>query len=169
MRRLLLFKAFYSFGKESSHSQRYEPTIRFRLSSILLCFWNFARRQKNPGSPDFTRLPGFTPGGDKRDRTADLLNAIQALSQLSYTPVSRIDITRNCFKCQVFFYFFSALVFFPLLPDAQTCVDRRLFCSVLAGILQIVWIFPPNVVYWTSLLRSFLQAQENRKEPFLCS
>ena len=28
-----------------------------------------------------------TFGGDKRDRTADLLNAIQALSQLSYTPV----------------------------------------------------------------------------------
>ena len=32
---------------------------------------------------------GFTVffGGDKRDRTADLLNAIQALSQLSYTPI----------------------------------------------------------------------------------
>ena len=28
-------------------------------------------------------------GGDKRDRTADLLNAIQALSQLSNTPNSR--------------------------------------------------------------------------------
>ena len=28
-----------------------------------------------------------THGGDKRDRTADLLNAIQALSQLSYTPI----------------------------------------------------------------------------------
>ena len=27
-------------------------------------------------------------GGDKRDRTADLLNAIQALSQLSYTPIA---------------------------------------------------------------------------------
>ena len=26
-------------------------------------------------------------GGDKRDRTADLLNAIQTLSQLSYTPM----------------------------------------------------------------------------------
>ena len=26
-------------------------------------------------------------GGDMRDRTADLLNAIQALSQLSYTPI----------------------------------------------------------------------------------
>ena len=31
--------------------------------------------------------PFNVPGGDKRDRTADLLNAIQALSQLSYTPV----------------------------------------------------------------------------------
>ena len=32
------------------------------------------------------RLPtGY--GGDKRDRTADLLNAIQTLSQLSYTPM----------------------------------------------------------------------------------
>ena len=31
------------------------------------------------------RKPVFF-GGDKRDRTADLLNAIQALSQLSYTP-----------------------------------------------------------------------------------
>ena len=29
-------------------------------------------------------------GGDKRDRTADLLNAIQALSQLSYTPIFRL-------------------------------------------------------------------------------
>lgn len=29
----------------------------------------------------------FSSGGDKRDRTADLLNAIQALSQLSYTPM----------------------------------------------------------------------------------
>ena len=30
-------------------------------------------------------------GGDKRDRTADLLNAIQALSQLSYTPIFSAD------------------------------------------------------------------------------
>ena len=29
-------------------------------------------------------------GGDKRDRTADLLTASQALSQLSYTPKGRI-------------------------------------------------------------------------------
>ena len=30
-------------------------------------------------------------GGVKRDRTADLLNAIQALSQLSYNPNRRKD------------------------------------------------------------------------------
>ena len=28
----------------------------------------------------------YSNGGDKRDRTADLLHAMQALSQLSYTP-----------------------------------------------------------------------------------
>ena len=32
-------------------------------------------------------ISGLKSGGDKRDRTADLLNAIQALSQLSYTPI----------------------------------------------------------------------------------
>ena len=31
-------------------------------------------------------------GGDKRDRTADLLNAIQALSQLSYTPKKHLKL-----------------------------------------------------------------------------
>ena len=37
-------------------------------------------------------------GGDKRDRTADLLNAIQALSQLSYTPILNF-----WFLCPTFF------------------------------------------------------------------
>ena len=32
-----------------------------------------------------------TGGGDKRDRTADLLHAMQALSQLSYTPTGLSD------------------------------------------------------------------------------
>ena len=34
---------------------------------------------------DFDLKSSF--GGDKRDRTADLLHAMQALSQLSYTPL----------------------------------------------------------------------------------
>ena len=36
--------------------------------------------------------PSFLFGGDKRDRTADLLTASQALSQLSYTPESEHSI-----------------------------------------------------------------------------
>ena len=39
-----------------------------------------------PKQAILSHLPNFF-GGDKRDRTADLLNAIQALSQLSYTPL----------------------------------------------------------------------------------
>ena len=39
-------------------------------------------------------------GGGTRDRTADLLHAMQALSQLSYTPVERRahyrDATKSC-------------------------------------------------------------------------
>ena len=51
-------------------------------------FWG----EKQRNSPEFFRIQDFSSqtefsvGGDKRDRTADLLNAIQALSQLSYTP-----------------------------------------------------------------------------------
>jgi len=36
--------------------------------------------------PRATLLPKKQVGGGKRDRTADLLHAMQALSQLSYTP-----------------------------------------------------------------------------------
>ncbi len=47
-------------------------------------------------------------GGGKRDRTADLLNAIQALSQLSYTPngYERIYIP-SISSCQELFSSFS--------------------------------------------------------------
>ena len=36
---------------------------------------------------NYNNSDGLFVGGGKRDRTADLLNAIQALSQLSYTPM----------------------------------------------------------------------------------
>ena len=68
---------------------------------ILVSFWYGQSRrgsqhscQKAQKSPGTLRYQGFPHevsiafhGGDKRDRTADLLNAIQALSQLSYTPI----------------------------------------------------------------------------------
>ena len=45
----------------------------------------FIQTKKPPETSLHLESGGFY-GGDKRDRTADLLNAIQALSQLSYTP-----------------------------------------------------------------------------------
>ena len=39
-------------------------------------------------------------GGGNRDRTADLLNAIQALSQLSYTPTGKVYHIRKRHECQ---------------------------------------------------------------------
>ncbi|VVD29094.1 conserved protein of unknown function [Paraburkholderia dioscoreae] len=38
-------------------------------------------------APDFGTTSFCSDGGGKRDRTADLLHAMQALSQLSYTPL----------------------------------------------------------------------------------
>ena len=40
-------------------------------------------------------MPSFFFGGDKGSRTPDLLNAIQALSQLSYTPDWSMSRFRN--------------------------------------------------------------------------
>ena len=64
-------------------------------------FWTFRNSGQNSGQKSTgqnkstaeqqkaLKTNGFQgfDGGDKRDRTADLLNAIQALSQLSYTPI----------------------------------------------------------------------------------
>jgi hypothetical protein len=46
---------------------------------------------KSTSSPEPQPLKDLVPrsGGGKRDRTADLLHAMQALSQLSYTPTRR--------------------------------------------------------------------------------
>ena len=65
-------------------------------------------------------------GGDKRDRTADLLNAIQALSQLSYTPIfgslsdSFCIITRYR-KMSRGFSYFSDLIFLLCSPCFPRC------------------------------------------------
>ena len=44
-------------------------------------------------------------GGDKRDRTADLLHAMQALSQLSYTPVISLNNYKTLKTIQDFILF----------------------------------------------------------------
>ena len=45
----------------------------------------------------------FCFGGDKRDRTADLMTASHALSQLSYTPISGVILSDIFGKCKCFF------------------------------------------------------------------
>ncbi len=46
-------------------------------------------------------------GGAERDRTADLLNAIQALSQLSYSPTSKgLSYYQTVVELSTFFYAF---------------------------------------------------------------
>jgi hypothetical protein len=53
--------------------------------------WNFRRQifvlQQQPAEKNLKTFRQLN-GGGKRDRTDDLLHAMQALSQLSYTPVS---------------------------------------------------------------------------------
>ena len=82
--------------------------------SILFCSENKKKLQ----NPKISKLFG----GDKRDRTADLLNAIQALSQLSYTPIFGCAVRQlvyyiKCFPfCQYIFCIFTAFFqigFFP--------------------------------------------------------
>ena len=69
-------------------------------------------KRKSPENHWFSGLGG----GDKRDRTADLLNAIQALSQLSYTPIfgsllcdSFAIIATNRQNVKGYFMFFAIL------------------------------------------------------------
>ena len=67
--------------------------------------WLVGIVRDNPTRPSFLSGPVFSVdwyfqmmdflfGGAKRDRTADLLNAIQALSQLSYGPTGGPGITK---------------------------------------------------------------------------
>ena len=76
----------YAFKKKCSERITYsEPILEKASMGQKPRFW----QRKNPENQWFS---GFF-GGDKRDRTADLLNAIQALSQLSYTPKLHCAVT----------------------------------------------------------------------------
>ena len=48
---------------------------------------------------DLKSLPPRESGGGKRDRTDDLLNANQALSQLSYTPSVVLSFVERLIEC----------------------------------------------------------------------
>ena len=63
----------------------------------------------------------FFFGGDKRDRTADLMTASHALSQLSYTPIAWCEgiISQPKLKCKHFFRNRK-----NIFPDQKTVVSR---------------------------------------------
>ena len=65
-------------------------------------------------------------GGDKRDRTADLLHAMQALSQLSYTPVISLKLYKTLKTIQDFILF--------LYEEASSALDhlgKPCYCLIL--------------------------------------
>ena len=95
----------------ANYSEKYNHKVSFILNTIIHHTGRHIKRSVPHGTPQgghtewhgyvdfivrkgkrlaFSRKQAFSCvpfGGDKRDRTADLLNAIQALSQLSYTPI----------------------------------------------------------------------------------
>jgi hypothetical protein len=54
--------------------------------------WGGVSEETKTKTPAEARVSNF--GGAKRDRTADLLHAMQALSQLSYSPNGQVLILR---------------------------------------------------------------------------
>ena len=61
------------------------------------------------GTLDFLTAAGGRSGGGNRDRTGDLLHAMQALSQLSYTPTQG----RGLYHAPTCFRSLSVTRFFP--------------------------------------------------------
>ena len=111
------------------------PLVTAYLFFILVSFWYGQSRrgsqhscQKAQKSPGTLRSQGFPHavslafhGGDKRDRTADLLNAIQALSQLSYTPMLPETLDFAGFLSYSIFWLYS-----PLRGSTPGCLRSQL-------------------------------------------
>ena len=60
--------------------------LKKHISYVLAMFFNFTPKNKTTMQAQNPYGCCIFIGGDEGDRTPDLLNAIQALSQLSYAP-----------------------------------------------------------------------------------
>ena len=69
---------------------RPQDAVKLKAANSITYEWGFCNKKipnfYTAGMAEADHTDNSANGGDKRDRTADLLNAIQALSQLSYTP-----------------------------------------------------------------------------------
>ena len=72
-------------------------------------------------------------GGDKRDRTADLLNAIQALSQLSYTPIFGSLSDSFCIIAHVPYLSRTFFVFLLLIFESLVCFATIANEEIISG------------------------------------
>ena len=95
-------------------------------------------------------------GGDKRDRTADLLNAIQALSQLSYTPIF------GCSPHEQRYYsrYFSKMQ--ALFLKNRTFFLRCGFWSVFVAVSLFLCKFYAFFVHLLSVYVIIVQARKER-------
>jgi hypothetical protein len=71
-----------SRGKPNDYREKMPQILFDRIRDNCKQVWG-----KEKGPVRYARPFKHLFGGAKRDRTADLLNAIQALSQLSYSPI----------------------------------------------------------------------------------
>jgi hypothetical protein len=67
-------------------------------------------------------------GGDKRDRTADLLHAMQALSQLSYTPKMCAHYNDRAYPCKAEYpvSLKDVVLYAPILPRVKRALILHL-------------------------------------------
>ena len=110
--------------RQARHTKRRTLRCSIRRDDLLTPRWF-----KNNGEKEKILRPygcRILRGGDKRDRTADLLNAIQALSQLSYTPTGKVYLIRKQHECQERFFDSAKKICAAVLPPAQTGFFRLL-------------------------------------------
>ena len=103
--------------------------------------------EKGKGLFSHENKPFCVPfGGDKRDRTADLLNAIQALSQLSYTPRCLMTIAiirkneyfvKNFLKkiCSIRYFFYGRIIGIHT-SNFASCGSAFRYCSISGALLH---------------------------------
>lgn len=106
-----------------------QPTVRSKVFIVRSILMNGTKPYR-PSSTWKTWLANEF-GGAKRDRTADLLHAMQALSQLSYSPIKVVrlmagpGILVRHVPCGVAAYYFR----FPEIASLKKCGPENFFLA----------------------------------------
>ena len=113
------------------------------------CKTHSKRKIKNHASRQTRMATGLSFGGDEGDRTPDLLNAIQALSQLSYAPKSFTnDIIRKNTPFVNSFLLMHECFYFLIIPDLLNSIQALIINLPSQGFHPVVQRFvlcPGNI------------------------